>query len=124
MRMGKGVALGFLLTGMCGTTLEPNRTAIPPNAAGTNYTTWVRNDLPSPAGTGDAPLAGSLGPPPHMVEPVFPGVATRTREGSSGPPVATPGRVQTTEAPAAEVHGPNPDAWRRPPGRRQRGATE
>ena len=51
------------------------------------YTTWVRADLPAPAGEGDAPLAGSLGPPEHMVEPEMPGPTPLTREGSSGPPM-------------------------------------
>lgn len=65
----------------------------------------------APAGEGDAPLAGSLGPPEHPVEPVFWGPATRTREGSSGPPLLPPGETPGAPLPY-EIEGPNQDGHR------------
>lgn len=51
------------------------------------YAPGVHEYFPPGAGGGDAPLAGSLGPPEHMVEPVMPGTTTTTSAGSSGPPI-------------------------------------
>jgi hypothetical protein len=83
------------------------------------YSTAVRVDLPSPAGEGDAPLAGSLGPPEVMVEPEMPGTTTMTREGSSGPPMRS--EAEPTPAPSHSttrqyLRGHSRDAHRVRPG--------
>lgn len=77
-----------------------------------SYTTAVRDDLPAPEGEGTAPYAGSLGPPREMVEPVFPGKTTTTREGSSGPPVRPTSAPPEPVLPRYQVRGPNADAHR------------
>lgn len=74
------------------------------------YSTFVRADLPAPAGEGNAPLAGSLGPPEQMVEPEMIGAATMTREGSSGPPMRLEGPVERAGEGRRYLKGHNADA--------------
>ncbi|MFN7142806.1 MAG: hypothetical protein ACK4YP_03455 [Myxococcota bacterium] len=77
-----------------------------------SYGTAIRDDLPAPEGVGEAPYAGSLGPPANMVEPVFPGTTTTTREGSAGPPVRPTSEVPDRVLTPYQVRGPNTDGHR------------
>lgn len=88
--------VALVLLGAC-QPMSDTRAFVEDELAST-YSTAVRADLPSPAGEGDAPLAGSLGPPAEMVQPEMPCPATMTREGSSGPPMRS--GAAPTPAPA------------------------
>lgn len=117
MRATRIVALASVLAGACMPLLDVENATVEEVGS---YDTAVRADLPLPEGEGTAPYAGSLGPPDEMVEPVMPGTATTTREGSGGPPIrGTPEDEPVGEAPEGEeaprerrwLHGHDPDAW-------------
>ncbi|MDP2311838.1 MAG: hypothetical protein Q8P41_02965 [Pseudomonadota bacterium] len=116
MRAWRCIALACVAVGACMPLVEGD--AVPPNEQGT-YDTAVRGDLPAPADEGDAPYAGSLGPPKRMVVPVLPGPTTTTREGSGGPPIRDPESTEPWRPVESHyLQGPNADAWRRSGGRR------
>ncbi|MDP2310083.1 MAG: hypothetical protein Q8P18_28965 [Pseudomonadota bacterium] len=110
MRGRRWIFLSSVLLGACQPMVDAQ--AFVADEFESTYTTWVRIDLPSPAGEGDAPLAGSLGPPEHMVEPEMMGTATMTREGSSGPPRRAEGPVEPIEGMGQRryLKGHDPDA--------------